>query len=136
MLFWINLQQPNDDDNQEEEKATSQALSWLVNNCETPRSIDVALQSVAGASDDLPVDILESCGIPKMIRQRFTSADARRSNSDQSLVLYSRALLFLEGLKHPEYSITMAGRLETGRLEILLWSLQFQVHRYVAPPAL
>lgn len=142
MLLRINLQSTPDE--LQQDKVTSQALHWIITNCETPRSVDVALQSVAGATNQLPVDLLESCGSSALIRHRFMAADTLRVNPDQSLLLYSRALLFLEGEMQSrrlmssgqngqlDCRLDLASRSESSRLEVLLWTIQFKIDRYVS----
>ncbi|KAF8752469.1 hypothetical protein RHS01_07698 [Rhizoctonia solani] len=53
----------DDLDKQEEEPSqdivASQAISWMITNCEVPRSVDVALQAIAGANKRLPREPLE-----------------------------------------------------------------------------
>ncbi|KAG9090271.1 hypothetical protein FS749_000690 [Ceratobasidium sp. UAMH 11750] len=42
---------------------TSQMLAWLISNCEDSRSVDTALQAIAGAQSDLPHEPLVECQI-------------------------------------------------------------------------
>lgn len=131
IIFRINLQSTTNE--QEQDEVTRQQLNWMITNCETPRSVDVALQSIAGAADNLPMDIQKSTEISTLIQRRFISAEARGAHLSRSLLLYSRALLFLEGVQYPNYHISKAGRSAAGRLEIKLWNLQFEVDGYVIP---
>jgi hypothetical protein len=52
---------------------TSQMLSWLIVNCEDSRSIDTALQAIAGATHELPQEPLVECGVGTMLLQRLDS---------------------------------------------------------------
>ncbi|CCO36133.1 hypothetical protein BN14_10258 [Rhizoctonia solani AG-1 IB] len=52
--------QANQDDPKQDE-TTCKAIEWMLTNCETPRSVEVALQSVAGATHDLDLSRIEKC---------------------------------------------------------------------------
>jgi hypothetical protein len=61
------------DDQVPMDSVTSQMLSWLIVNCEDPRSIDTALQAIAGASHKLPQEPLVESGAGQMLLQRLMS---------------------------------------------------------------
>ncbi|CUA68268.1 putative ribonuclease C609,01 [Schizosaccharomyces pombe 972h-] [Rhizoctonia solani] len=73
---------------------TSQALRWLIETCEDPRSVDIALQAIAGAEDTLPLEPLKECNAPLMISRRLTAGSAHTKTSEfkQVFQLYARAL--------------------------------------------
>ncbi|KAF8744447.1 hypothetical protein RHS02_01612, partial [Rhizoctonia solani] len=71
---------------------TAKALNWMIGNCQTPRSVDVALQSLAGATKDLPWDTLADSGIWSMIRHRLGTNDPFSHYSDLGTATYARAL--------------------------------------------
>ncbi|KEP45388.1 putative transmembrane protein [Rhizoctonia solani 123E] len=79
-------------DGGKQDETTSRALHWMIVNCETPRSVDVALQSLAGAEHGLPHEILERCDTWSLIRQRMELINATGEESDLARLLYKRAL--------------------------------------------
>ncbi|CUA75551.1 hypothetical protein RSOLAG22IIIB_05949 [Rhizoctonia solani] len=79
-------------DNETEDETTSRALHWMIVNCETPRSVDVALQSLAGAEEGLPSTMLERCDAWTLIRQRAESIDLAGERAETVNSLYKRAL--------------------------------------------
>lgn len=88
---------------------TSRCLGWLISSCETPKAVDVALQSLAGADYSLPCGPLWECDIPALIVQRVRDSFASqqlpitevdqlaRSNASQHqpVVLYAHSLNFI-----------------------------------------
>ncbi|KAL5637395.1 hypothetical protein ACGC1H_003981 [Rhizoctonia solani] len=75
-----------------QDETTSRALHWMIVNCETPRSVDVALQSLAGAERGLPSEMLEKCDAWSLIRHRMETINATGEKVDRAGVLYKRAL--------------------------------------------
>ncbi|CAE6391015.1 unnamed protein product [Rhizoctonia solani] len=73
---------------------TSRALRWLIETCEDPRSVDIALQAIAGAEETLPLEPLKECNAPLMISRRLTAGSAHTKTSEfkQVFQLYARAL--------------------------------------------
>ncbi|KAG8793665.1 hypothetical protein FRC12_002069 [Ceratobasidium sp. 428] len=65
--------------------ATSQMLAWLITNCEDSRSVDIALQAIAGAHSDLPHASLAQC-------QSIDLAASRLQTLAQSLTTAPRKL--------------------------------------------
>ncbi|CAE6452079.1 unnamed protein product [Rhizoctonia solani] len=91
-LMTTNTQPRRDDVPQDE--VTANALSWMIVNCETPRSVDVALQSLAAADESLPTTVLEKCHAWTKIKQRLEYV-YMENQSEQSRIgseLYARAL--------------------------------------------
>ncbi|KAG8687777.1 hypothetical protein FRC11_006600, partial [Ceratobasidium sp. 423] len=79
-----------------EDQMKSLALKWLIQNCETPSSISIALQAIAGASSKIPRQPLRECEATLHILRRLAlnstaSPDEVESNSK----LYTRALAVL-----------------------------------------
>ncbi|KAG9086290.1 hypothetical protein FRC06_003163 [Ceratobasidium sp. 370] len=64
---------------------TSQMLAWLIANCEDSRSVDTALQAIAGAHSDLPHGPLVECGTLDLVRPRLEAC--LKSNDNPSTVL-------------------------------------------------
>ncbi|CAE6434223.1 unnamed protein product [Rhizoctonia solani] len=75
-----------------QDETTGQALHWMIVNCETPRSVDVALQSLAGAEKGLPPTMLEKCDAWTLIRQRVDSIDPTGEKAESVSLLYRRGL--------------------------------------------
>ncbi|CAE6449581.1 unnamed protein product, partial [Rhizoctonia solani] len=73
---------------------TSQALSWLVQHCETPSSVSIALQAIAGASQDIPKEPLALCQATLHILRRLASSSHENGVASNTL-LYIRAIDFL-----------------------------------------
>ncbi|CAE6499925.1 unnamed protein product [Rhizoctonia solani] len=78
----------------QQDMITSRALRWLIETCEDPRSVDIALQAIAGADETLPLDPLKECDAPLMISRRLTAGSAHTKTSQFKHVfqLYARAL--------------------------------------------
>ncbi|KAF8669620.1 hypothetical protein RHS04_08826 [Rhizoctonia solani] len=89
----------DDLDKQEEEPSqdivASQAISWMITNCEVPRSVDVALQAIAGANKRLPREPLEECKAALVISRRLGSGDLYSRAGTRLVSLYIRALFVL-----------------------------------------
>ncbi|QRV99369.1 activating signal cointegrator 1 complex subunit 3 [Ceratobasidium sp. AG-Ba] len=85
-------------------KFESQAISWLIANSQDTRSVDIALQAIAGADKNLPTEPLLDCGAHVILTQRFRSlfgSDPQTGysflhdpNSADVASLYGRALEF------------------------------------------
>ncbi|KAF8706092.1 hypothetical protein RHS03_05218, partial [Rhizoctonia solani] len=83
---------------------TSRALGWLMSNSQDTRSVDIALQSIAGADRRLPIKPLLDCGAHRLISQRFRNCFLSHPQSGFSYLsnptlldaasLYGRALEF------------------------------------------
>ncbi|KAJ1304272.1 hypothetical protein OPQ81_005432 [Rhizoctonia solani] len=90
---------------------TSRALGWLMTNSQDMRSIDIALQSIAGADRRLPKDPLLDCGAHHLVVQRFRNCFLSHPQSGFSYLsnpslldvasLYGRALEFF--MSDPNY---------------------------------
>ncbi|KAG8731112.1 hypothetical protein FRC11_005065, partial [Ceratobasidium sp. 423] len=83
---------------------TSRALGWLMANSQDMRSIDIALQSIAGADPRLPIKPLLDCSAHHLVVQRFRNCFLSHPQSGFSYLsnpilldaasLYGRALEF------------------------------------------
>ncbi|KAG9126681.1 hypothetical protein FRC07_002410 [Ceratobasidium sp. 392] len=81
---------------------TSQMVAWMVTNCEDSRSVDIALQALAGAYDDLPQVPLEQCRALSLIFSRLKLSCALFENTSEPLsaqqqVAISTACRYLRG---------------------------------------
>ncbi|CAE6478818.1 unnamed protein product [Rhizoctonia solani] len=63
-----------------QDQVTANALNWMIVNCETPRSVDIALQSLAAADEGLPTQDLEKHHAWVMIKQRLEFADGDKQS--------------------------------------------------------
>ncbi|QRW07937.1 activating signal cointegrator 1 complex subunit 3 [Ceratobasidium sp. AG-Ba] len=92
---------------------SSRALSWLVANSQDTRSVDLALQAIAGADYRLPTKPLLECGAHNLLAQRFRGCFISHPQSGFSFLtnsssadvasLYGRALeYFMKDKKHVE----------------------------------
>ncbi|KAG8693257.1 hypothetical protein FRC09_010628 [Ceratobasidium sp. 395] len=67
---------------------TSQMLAWLIANCENSRSVDIALQAIAGADHDLPGEPLAACGALKLALLRLKACTKLGGTSLTALQYY------------------------------------------------
>ncbi|KAG8704203.1 hypothetical protein FRC09_003700 [Ceratobasidium sp. 395] len=76
---------------------TSQMLAWLIANCENSRSVDIALQAVAGADDSLPGKPLAECGALKLVLIRLEACTKPDSISSAALQYYRASGVLASG---------------------------------------
>ncbi|KAG8688354.1 hypothetical protein FRC11_005584, partial [Ceratobasidium sp. 423] len=119
-------------ENPEQDILTSSALSWLIEYCEVPRSVETALQAIAGASVRLPHEPLEKCKASLQISRRLVSGHLYKGTESDSenatISRYVRALSFLGSkAQHDKLLPT-----DTGELEVMVWDLQFKNENTVA----
>ncbi|KAG8784707.1 hypothetical protein FRC12_018377 [Ceratobasidium sp. 428] len=73
------------DDNIPMDMVTSKALSWVISNSQNTKSVDTALQAIAGADHSLPCEPLWNCNAAGLVQQRlhdcFTSQELPVTNS-------------------------------------------------------
>jgi hypothetical protein len=98
---------------------TSLALQWLIENCENPDSVSIALQAIAGASSKHPLEPLTQCNAALKILQKMVSSYSEDRLETQR---YTRALKFLA---HGDSS-NQAGydNNNAGELEVTIWELR------------
>ncbi|KAH7325475.1 hypothetical protein B0J17DRAFT_722946 [Rhizoctonia solani] len=76
-----------------QDDVTARALHWMIVNCKTPRSVDIALQSLAVADEKLPPAMREECGAWSLIKWRSEMGDVHeKSEPNYAASLYKRAL--------------------------------------------
>ncbi|CAE7071623.1 unnamed protein product, partial [Rhizoctonia solani] len=107
---------------------TSFALKWLIQNCETPSSVDIALQAIAGASSRIPLEPLESCQATLRILQRLVSSNPDNATKADTK-LYSRALAVL-GSRRDINQDARENR-EMGDIQVAVWDLKSEHERRV-----
>ncbi|KAG8738575.1 hypothetical protein FRC12_016710 [Ceratobasidium sp. 428] len=76
---------------------TSQMLAWLIANCENSRSVDIALQAISGADDDLPGEPLVECGALKLALLRLEACIKLGSTSSAALQYYRASGVLVSG---------------------------------------
>ncbi|KAG8709839.1 hypothetical protein FRC11_005170 [Ceratobasidium sp. 423] len=79
-------------DEEAQDEVPGKALHWMIVNCETPRSVDVALQSLAAGDEKISPVMLERCDAWTLILRRLESVDANGEQSEVVSALYKRAL--------------------------------------------
>ncbi|CUA70792.1 Vascular endothelial growth factor receptor 2 [Rhizoctonia solani] len=127
-------------DNQDE--TISLALQWLIQNCETPSSVAIALQAIAGASSRIPIEPLISCQATLQIFRRLVSSSPG-SQTKADTELYTRALSFLESgikldrgqdilvIQPVEDDPEIESSKQTEGIEVILWDLKAEHERQV-----
>ncbi|CAE6452496.1 unnamed protein product [Rhizoctonia solani] len=96
----------------------SRAIGWMVTNCEVPRSVDIALQAIAGANKQLPREPLEECNAALAISRRLGSGDLYTKAGTKLVSHYIRALFVLGSNPEP------TGDSHKDELEIMIRDLQ------------
>ncbi|CAE6419618.1 unnamed protein product [Rhizoctonia solani] len=115
---WFSSNGANEQDEPDQDVVTSQAISWMVTHCEVPRSVDIALQSIAGANKQLPREPLEQCNAALIISRRLGSGDLYTQAGTKLVSLYIRALFVLGS--DPEPTVDS----HKDELEIMIRDLQ------------
>ncbi|CAE6445163.1 unnamed protein product, partial [Rhizoctonia solani] len=87
-----SVQSPARHDVEAQDEVVGKALHWMIVNCKTPRSVDVALQSLAGADGSISPVMLERCDAWSLIRQRLECLDKNADQAEAVSSLYKRAL--------------------------------------------
>ncbi|KEP48012.1 putative transmembrane protein [Rhizoctonia solani 123E] len=106
------------------------ALHWMIANCETPRSVDVALQSLAAADEKVSATKLEEVNAWSIIKQRVESSGVSEQ-SEQSRAasrLYKRALEAIPATRRRTDGLSYGGRDVTRKLEQLVLGVQSTIN--------
>ncbi|KAJ1302334.1 hypothetical protein OPQ81_001149 [Rhizoctonia solani] len=129
-LFAIKLQPSQDDPDLD--TVTSRAIEWMLNHCETPRSVEVAFQSTAGITSNFDLSRIEKCEawhlklesdyqqstenevLDAMIwaiqaridRLNSNSSDLRRTSTPTYAVISQTAHYCIKGIHHGQKSQT------------------------------
>ncbi|CAE6457544.1 unnamed protein product [Rhizoctonia solani] len=53
------------------DEVTARAIHWLIINCKTPQSVDVAYQMLAATDENLPADLLDTCDTWAVIKRQL-----------------------------------------------------------------
>ncbi|EUC56418.1 transmembrane protein, putative [Rhizoctonia solani AG-3 Rhs1AP] len=120
-----NFPEARRDENPKQDRVTSNALYWLIRNCEVPSSVDIALQAIAGANQDLPRQPLEACKAALLISRRLVSGRPYKESATdrQRIDLYVSALSFL-GSHSVSISQDVAPNSSANEVEVMIWDLQ------------
>ncbi|CAE6436861.1 unnamed protein product, partial [Rhizoctonia solani] len=89
---FFSVHSPVKRDDTAQDEVPGKALHWMIVNCETPRSVDIALQSLAAADRKMSPVMLDRCDAWTLIRQRLESVDADEEQVTPASSLYMRAL--------------------------------------------
>ncbi|CUA71108.1 Acetyl-CoA carboxylase 1 [Rhizoctonia solani] len=109
-----------------QDEVTARALHWMIVTCETPRSVNTALQSLAAAKEGLPPDELEKINAWGMIKRQLNSTDETEQPelSHTIGVLYRRAIETYSIIRR-NLDVPLHGRSdETRRLNQLVLGVQ------------
>ncbi|KAF8595745.1 hypothetical protein BDV93DRAFT_514721 [Ceratobasidium sp. AG-I] len=118
------LKPPRGDENPKQDLVTSRALSWLIRSCEVPRSVDVALQAIAGAHHNLPREPLKDCD---------AAFHLYTGKYELVTALYTRALAFLRANKERTTTGYRYSHSVTSRdLDVMVWDMHSNNENSVA----
>jgi hypothetical protein len=115
--------------NLDENYTTSYSLHWLIQQCETPSSVTIALQAIAGATRKIPNRPLELCDSSMKILQRLVSSTSGPTAA-QDASLYARALKFLVP-RSESYTEPSDGK-SNEEVAVMIWDLKVQHERLVS----
>ncbi|CEL63370.1 hypothetical protein RSOLAG1IB_10706 [Rhizoctonia solani AG-1 IB] len=104
----------------------SYSLHWLIKHCETPSSVAVALQAIAGATGKIPKGPLQDCQSSAKILQRLVSSPSG-SQTVQDALRYARALQFLSSGSTSHTEKQWEDRKEDAAA--MVWELKLQHER-------
>ncbi|CUA74164.1 glutamine synthetase [Rhizoctonia solani] len=111
-----------------EKHTISLALKWLIENCETPSAVNIALQSIAGASQNVDKQPLIDSQATVQILQRMVSSDTSNKENG-SIILYKRALQFLGSNSGGALDLNSTQDSDIGAM---FWYLNLQSERHIA----
>ncbi|CUA70954.1 Mediator of RNA polymerase II transcription subunit 12 [Rhizoctonia solani] len=122
----ITIRPKLNQENPAQDEVTARALQWMIVTCETPRSVDIALQSLAAADQSLPPDELEKVNAWAMIKRRLESTDISKEPEPGrgAGALYKRALEVYPTVRGKVDDITYGVNDATPRLEQLVVGVQ------------
>jgi hypothetical protein len=104
----------------------SLALSWLIQYCETPSAVDIALQAIAGAGQGFPKKPLLSCqAVGELMKRRMS--DDPFDDDCTSRDCYTRGLKFL-GFHSASDSVGEGKTKE--EIKVMVWDLKTKHDRY------
>ncbi|CEL63373.1 hypothetical protein RSOLAG1IB_10709 [Rhizoctonia solani AG-1 IB] len=103
----------------------SYSLYWLIKHCETPSSVAVALQAIAGATRKIPKDPLEECKSSNEILKRLVSSPSG-PKAAQEASLYARALRFLVSSTSSDLQQNESSSGEKQDVAVMIWDLKLK----------
>ncbi|CAE7095091.1 unnamed protein product [Rhizoctonia solani] len=118
-----------------QDKVTANALHWMIATCETPRSVDIALQSLAAADESLPIENLEKYDAWEMIRHRLKrlATDKQSEHNHKAAELYARAVKFYlirrSKLEVLTYGYNVSGFSQEQKVALIQFTIQILINR-------
>ncbi|EUC59575.1 transmembrane protein, putative, partial [Rhizoctonia solani AG-3 Rhs1AP] len=114
-----------------QDETTAKSLVWMIENCETPRSVDVALQSLAGATKGMPYKPLAEWDVWTMIKRRLGAQDPSAQNAAKNRgdSAHAKALLSVTSCRDNDGGLEYGSKPEARRLEALALGLQSCIDR-------
>ncbi|CAE6468165.1 unnamed protein product [Rhizoctonia solani] len=112
-----------------EDRTTSLALAWIIQHCETPSAVDIALQAIAGAGQGFPREPLLSCQAIWQIMLRVISHNSSHEDHARN-DRYTRGLKFL-GFDSNLISADERQKTEED-IELMVWDLKAKHERRIA----
>ncbi|KAH7325474.1 hypothetical protein B0J17DRAFT_722934 [Rhizoctonia solani] len=114
------------------DEVTARALNWMIVNCETPRSVDIALQSLAAAGENLPPTVLDEYGAWSLVKLRHESVDmSEQSGHNRASNLYKRALEAYPLARRKVNKFWYGASDRTQRLEQLVLGIQATINSVI-----
>ncbi|CCO34115.1 hypothetical protein BN14_08207 [Rhizoctonia solani AG-1 IB] len=110
---------------QNNDHTVSYSLHWLIEHCETPSSVAVALQAIAGATDKILKHPLKKCKSSKKILKRLVSSPSGPKAAREAS-LYARALRFLVSNPSSDLQQNESGSGEKQDVAVMIWDLKLQ----------
>ncbi|CAE6476585.1 unnamed protein product [Rhizoctonia solani] len=109
-----------------QDETTAKALHWMVENCETPRSVDVALQSLGGATKSLPQNLLIEWDMWTLNMRRLGSEYfyCENTSARSSKAAHARALQTITAIRDNQEGLDYGLNVAARRLEVLTLGLQ------------
>ncbi|KAH7332940.1 hypothetical protein B0J17DRAFT_721743 [Rhizoctonia solani] len=109
-----------------QDEVTAKALQWMIQNCQTPRSVDIALQSLAGATQGLHRVPLVQSDAWTLVKRRldYRKTHGRGSNSDPGHAAHAQALQSIIVCQDEDAWLDYGSKAGTKRQESLVLGLQ------------
>ncbi|CAE6444288.1 unnamed protein product [Rhizoctonia solani] len=110
---------------QNHDYTVSYSLHWLIKFCETPSSVAIALQAIAGATCKIQKGPLEECESLKKILKRLVSSPSG-PKAAQEASLYARALQFLVSSSSSDVQQNGSSSGKKQDVAVMIWDLKLQ----------
>jgi hypothetical protein len=113
---------------QTDEQTVSYSLSWLIQYCENPSSVSVALQAIAGATRKIQQAPLKKCKSSEEILKRLVSTPSG-PKAAQEASLYARALGFLGSSSSSDSQQVKTRNNKKEDVAVMIWNLKSRSER-------